>query len=144
MYGLCEKCYEMIDLSQHRNEWWDDYICCHCGETSFGLEIDEMILPAISELNKKGYFTQYCCSGHSLDGSPHRDTINNFYIFFKKKCEPSMPPEQSDIKIESDSDGTIYRKVFSSDLNYFRLFEMILDFNKEVYKWAKSLPERTI
>ena len=28
------------------------------------IELDELIVPAIFELNRKGYRTLYCCSGH--------------------------------------------------------------------------------
>ena len=78
--------YGIIDLSTHRNEFWNDYICIHCNELSVGIQIDEMILPTISELNKKGYETKFCCSGHSLDGNPELDVVNNFYIYFKIGC----------------------------------------------------------
>lgn len=27
-------------------------------------EVDELIAPVISILNKKGYYTSFCCSGH--------------------------------------------------------------------------------
>lgn len=30
-------------------------------------EVDEYIAEAISILNKKGYYTKYCCSGHTFD-----------------------------------------------------------------------------
>lgn len=30
-------------------------------------EVDEDIAETISILNKKGYYTKYCCSGHSMD-----------------------------------------------------------------------------
>lgn len=142
MYGICEKCYGIIDLSTHRNEWWDDYICVHCNELSAGIQIDELILPTISILNQKGYKTKFCCSGHPLDGNPESDTVNNFYIFFDKGCEPSKAPKNVDV--EYDLGGVIYRKIFSSDVDYFRIFELILDFNKQIYKWAKKLPERKI
>ena len=31
------------------------------------IEVDEAIAETISILNKKGYYTKYCCSGHVKD-----------------------------------------------------------------------------
>ena len=146
MYGMCEKCFGMIDLSRHQNMWWDDFVCINCGEKSHGIEIDEMILPTISQLNKKGYFTEYCCSGHGLDGRigsiSGGGVGNNFYIMFARGLEPTEHPKEIGIKIENDFGRIIYRKIFETDFDYFRISNVILEFNKMVYEWAKKLPER--
>lgn len=39
-----------------------------------GFEVDDLIAPAISILNKKGYRTAFCCSGHP-DRCPFVDYI---------------------------------------------------------------------
>ena len=54
------------------------------------VEIDEMIAPAISELNKKGFTTHSCCSGHIADygAEPLKDNkisivpVNDTYVSF--------------------------------------------------------------
>lgn len=40
-------------------------------------EIDDMCLPYIKEFNRKGYLTQYCCSGHT------DENILTAYVSFK-------------------------------------------------------------
>lgn len=50
-------------------------------------EIDDMIAPIISALNRKGYLTTHCCSGHNIDGH------TNTYITFREEATPrALPP----------------------------------------------------
>lgn len=47
-------------------------------------EIDEMIAPVISILNKKGYRTRFCCSGHCHSGHCFDGSITDYtYILFE-------------------------------------------------------------
>ena len=75
------------------------------------VEIDELIAPTIQVLNRKGYITTGCCSGHSLKDtitaitsySPNNsemgykvihDRIYDTHIAFKEGISlPSLPPE---------------------------------------------------
>lgn len=52
------------------------YECPKCGEIAVAIDID--IIDDIAKLNKMGYRTEYCCSGHKSD-------VDCFYIFFKNK-----------------------------------------------------------
>lgn len=51
------------------------------------VELDELITSTIIELNKKGYYTKFCCSGHWYQNKP------NTYIYFLDNCLPDIVPE---------------------------------------------------
>lgn len=56
------------------------------------LKIDDGIVPVIQTLNRKGYFTQECCSGHPFKGTEHKS--RHCYIVFEKGVSlPFLPPE---------------------------------------------------
>lgn len=118
---------------------------CDCISNSF-IEIDYLIYPTIYELNRKGYQTTYCCSGHESC------TLFNPYIMFN----------QNDYDIECDEklfsfEKYRYRgverkkkefirptkecvKYFSNLKNEEEKKEYIIEFNMSLYYWAKSLP----
>ena len=60
MSYVCLNCWEVYWSEQH-----------HCPKRSCGdspvVEIDELMFPIIQMLNKKGYWTKNCCSGHTYD-----------------------------------------------------------------------------
>lgn len=61
MAYLCFECYETYKTPFQ-----------NCPKTScngYVAEVDDLMLPIIMLLNKKGYCTEYCCSGHTYDGS---------------------------------------------------------------------------
>ena len=63
-------------------------------DTDIYFECDDLIAPAISLLNKKGYKTKFCCSGHPFDyiiGSicETDDEFNDEYVI--RKCSSNNP-----------------------------------------------------
>lgn len=66
------------------------------------VEIDELIAPAIQILNRKGYKTTHCCSGHPLKNwlwsegeAKYRESQNlpSSYISFEEGITlPVLPP----------------------------------------------------
>ena len=50
------------------------------------IELDELIAPAVSLFNLKGYKTDFCCSGHIVETKLQGSTScwNNPYILFKE------------------------------------------------------------
>lgn len=54
-YWVCGNCYKLTEIKGK------SYFC-NCGGPKF--KIDENMIPIIFELNKKGYMTKACCSGH--------------------------------------------------------------------------------
>jgi len=155
MYGICEKCYEPLDLSAHRNIYWDAFICRHCKKIVKGIELDELIIPIISILNKKGYKTKYCCSGHGLDSlvsmkRKSADLINNWYIMFdglykyKELNLDSLKLDGVNIEFENFDGDTIIRHRFIDELeNFYIALGFVSSLNITMYDWANSLPERT-
>lgn len=56
---LCLKCYETYTT-----------LFQNCPKTScygYVIEVDDLMLPTIMLLNQKGYYTKFCCSGHTYD-----------------------------------------------------------------------------
>lgn len=52
------------------------------------VEIDELFVPVIAELNRKGYKTQYCCSAHY----DSKGSDASSYIYFEDDIVlPSLP-----------------------------------------------------
>ena len=143
LYGMCSECYEMLDKNKHKNPYQNNNVCEHCGEISHVIEIDELILPTISELNKKGYYTEFCCSGHALDSLIDNESINNLYIMFNNNSFPPTVPYMSGLDVEKTSFSTIYRYIFTKEDDYYTTMEQVLRVNKAFYKWAKNLPERS-
>ena len=113
---------------------------CRCGRHK--IEIDYYIYPTIFELNRKGYRTASCCSGHVEDG------YVSIYIKFNEEIQEDIISEY--FKYESYN----YRG-FHERRNCIRLkpeiakkfqkkrtnkLKLIQEVNKDLYRWAKSLP----
>lgn len=127
-------------------------------------EIDEMILPAIILLNKKGYKTEFCCSGHTgsdLDEkSKNRLSVLNYgcginetYIAFSISSEAfeniknHLPKgftvdDGEDIVILDSTIFVAIRKQITS-LGNDDIFGKLVDIYGnciELYKMAQELP----
>lgn len=133
-------------------------------------EVDELIAETISILNKKGYHTLYCCSGHVKDPRlyekyhMHKDELNGIhnyhiineeddyvdvlipyqdtvvYIMFDKKYDFDLPKSFRWI-----DDKTIYSyKISYYENNKKRngndIQKEIENVNNELLSWASSLP----
>jgi hypothetical protein len=93
------------------------------------VEIDDMILPVIIELNRKGWRTRYCCSGHTEDCS-------STYITFEDRYPGSMP---EGFLAEHDERMTIRHEYYTRDRIEKGL--QILNVNRKLLEWASKLPE---
>ena len=131
---VCLKCFEVYvqnTLIKKESVVTDSYCLCpkvNClGEV---VELDELITPTIIELNKKGYYTKFCCSGHWYQNKP------NTYIYFLDNCLPDIVPEGFIVQEKS-----IIRSRFE-DSNYDSKFDFVIDMNKRLYEWAKKLENR--
>lgn len=110
--------------------------------------VDEFIAPIISILNKKGYKTEYCCSGHYDEsiydwGSTKHD---NCYIAFKTiKDFNNTINIPKDFILETNKNNTfqfVMRKTYKSK-GIERYFE-IIDTMKDLIDWAFSLPDKKL
>lgn len=103
--------------------------CC-LQENLYAIEIDPNISNAISILNKKGYYTKYCCEGHSRKESS--------YIYFKDK----------DIMLNYIDTLPLSWYIDYSKLKYDNRFVIRADgWNRyealyEISEWAMSLKSR--
>jgi hypothetical protein len=90
---MCNKCYSIYN---------EGNICSKCNSKL--IEIDNLLTPIVSMLNKKGYKTLSCCSGHN-DNHP----TNKTYIKFQKEYEPKIIPNGFKIRKDDYQNTIIYR-----------------------------------
>ena len=90
-------------------------------------EIDKGMWDILIELNKKNYFTYACCEGHIIDNCWHG------YIAFKQPYKFYEYPQ--------DYDTARQKKCF-----YWngKTEDERKEFLNNLYKWAKSLPQRDL
>lgn len=114
------------------------------------VEIDELIAPTIQILNRKGYKTTHCCSGHPLTDwlwnegkEKYRKSQNlpSSYISFEEGITlPILPP--GFVIDDSENRRLIIRK---NDYAYyatsFELSRLIFEAMAQLYQWAFYLPE---
>lgn len=92
-YLLCPVCFNVYFANQITPTWENgrpglhcpSAMCCGHGEL---VTVDELMIKPIVKLNKKGYGTRYCCSGHEM-----RDEYSGKgYILFNENYKfPSLP-----------------------------------------------------
>ncbi|UQB84344.1 hypothetical protein [Bacillus amyloliquefaciens] len=132
---MCTQCFKLprFPYEVHRFEKYHPYEvgqCKQCGGTV--CEMDELIAPTISELNKKGWITKYCCSNHLGELSTHT------YILFKgSEFIPSIFPNGFWL------DGDCLRfGAYKEMLEGTDGLKKLASINAELYEWALSLPAK--
>jgi hypothetical protein len=115
------------------------------------VELDDLIAPAIIELNKKGYITRHCCAGH-----PGR-RFANFYVSFEPDVRfpfsalQSLPAQIVLEPFEIQDEKTL-RMYFVAETSFTvsapftdgedpNLFPYIVQCNVDFYKWVLKLPQ---
>jgi hypothetical protein len=143
-------------MAYMHNETFDIVICGNTEKAikmiqSDYLEIDDLIAPPVQILNRKGYITEFCCSGHPFDvlydKTDFEDDIAfqifskvkfNRYILFKEGISlPENPPagficEKFGMKLK------IERKFSNNDV--YKYMRNVIEAMEELYKWALDLP----
>ena len=133
MATMCEKCYE-VDTRKYKF----GRTCKHCG--GLLVQIDEMILPAISLLNKKGYHTKFCCSGHTYDSFPPYLYFEP-YICFERYVKLPCLPDGFRYERDCAENRFVVRKNMPDDCeNTYKHME-ILKSNLALIEWATELPQ---
>ncbi len=153
-------------MSLIHKESFDILQYCEEGKENEYFEVDENIALVISLLNKKGYKTTFCCSGHAFD------EMTEFYADDKKSFECLIFSNLQDIRYEGGRykavdrgnakycyigfeedydfpelpDGFIYdeeaksiEKDYINESDTYDLIQEIVDTMKALYEWVKGL-----
>jgi hypothetical protein len=133
---ICTACYSVLV------DDYDDEFCPLRECQGHIASIDENIAPAIIELNKKGYATEFSCSGHF-----NRAYLDN-YISFATGVHFDSAPEGFSLEKLQDHNGDIHHviRLNLSDEEWEKVSteDRILAItrnNLAVLRWAKSLPQ---
>jgi hypothetical protein len=136
---MCKNCYEQYNIKRRSK-----LFCKKCGCEL--VEIDENFIEAIILLNKKGYYTCFCCSGH-----PNNKDCYHAYISFEDGLIlPNLPSKYMydkdrwpDINfLKHNCDGYAIRIEFEEKENLIKLQKEILISAINVLEWAEKLPHR--
>lgn len=122
---FCSECNTLFDKNYIKlREDYGYYVCpnleCSGHNVSKIFEIDELMVYAIKTLNDKGYFTNYCCSGHSYNDTNYS---SGYIQFSGESYIPDTLPE-----LWSYDDNNCIRA-------YGNRFEYITNLNE----WCKKL-----
>lgn len=152
MIQICDKCFKIYRITSFiktNNECdlaIDSFLKCSVIKCNGNLfEIDELFAPVIAILNKKGYKTLKCCSGH-IKG----DTIIVYNRVYQKKdknyCIDSYIQFDESIKLPNfpegyliEEDNTI-RREFNFNKRTHTLIKEIMNNTSSVLDWCMKLP----
>ena len=123
---VCMSCYEVYDDFYARQFEFCPKAECFGGEV---VPIDELMIPAIIELNKKGYYTEFCCSGHVYDVSA------GGYIKFAEGIDLGNHPIGWEIEQAHIDGADIIRYNFESDDKMDKYIE-IMDAMESLMVWV--------
>lgn len=152
MAKVCLECFSVFDDMAVN----DGELCPKRSCPGKIIEVDELMLPIIIELNKKGYNTDFCCSGHMYEA----DNFSSPYISFSAILKEYMDPKKVFINLPSgwklelidDSEDCIHKGYWKCYLRYkdiyhekykdeVALYYEILNANFKLLQWAKYLPD---
>lgn len=130
---LCLDCGEVYDsCNLNINELLEEVWCPKTNCCGTLIEIDELLIPTIKLLNDKGYYTEFCCSGHYTGQHPRA------YIKFREGIDiPTIP---KGFTKEIHNDCVLIESITPLRKPTFKDFYAICDNAKILLKWANSLP----
>ena len=147
-YYICTACGSVYDSELISNRYKDrDYNPCPRSECNGHIfECDELMIPAIMELNKKGYNTDCCCSGH-MWGRGESYIQFNKYTFPDFKEPLPEPPKgwfwDEDRRILL---GNPYTPICLQAENKYpdgiAKYQKILENMNELILWVNKLPDK--
>ena len=124
-------------------------------------EVDELLALPIAELNKKGYYTSFSCSGHPFlcyikhkcDEDEQQESVPPFfydqedrlyYYAVMGSCPQSYIAFQTDYKFEQLPKGWFWdakalRYNYPTNLTDYELFRVQIQAIDDLYNWVCSL-----
>ena len=137
---ICRNCFEVFDednlAEKYKNKKWNTMLICpktSCNTIAVIGPIDDMITPTVLELNKKGYLTDFCCSGHYNDYDLYIKF--EFNIIIPKNIPKGFVLEEDNIIRYNPDNVNILEDTLIIE------WEELLEANKCLYLWALSLPK---
>jgi hypothetical protein len=142
---LCLNCFKVYNQKTIKNNMCKVKNCY--GDI---VEIDELFVPVIIELNKKGYNTVACCSSH-FDSNSHN--AYSSYIYFDDEYKFSSLPDgymyDQDLYpwVDWKENGYDKRNTIriefnkNKDINFNELSKSIINNAVSVLEWAEGLDE---
>lgn len=126
---LCFCCYQYAHYDPKKKY---PRVCPHCNSSDFSF-VDELILPTIIVLNKKGYKTLLSSSGHMYgeDQGP--------YIIFKDCHDFRIP---TGFHMINHQGNTRISRLFNGFISLQVLLKEIVRLNLNLSEWAISLPNK--
>ena len=118
--------------------------------------IDELIALPIQVLNRKGYFTEFCCAGHPFEND--WDEFDSMIVFKEGISLPLLPtgwkvfdnlnpdivwsnvPEGQEHRPELDKRLHIEKIYPNLNRGFYVIYLDILKSMEELYTWALKLP----
>jgi hypothetical protein len=137
---MCDTCYRINDKRKYKS-WLK---CKDKNCSGYMIEVDELFLPSISLLNKKGYRTAYCCSAHIWEND-----ICDPYISFDSYIKfPNLPKGFDydkniwpDVKWDNHNEGDkCIRKIIDVTISEEDKHEQLLITSLDLLNWVKQLP----
>lgn len=152
-YGLCLTCYEVIDpLVYQRSDTYN--ICPKMGCNYEMIWVDELMLPIIISLNKKGYRTRQCCSSHLWDPDLYiefdpgiiipRKLPEGIYLdssVLMEEFEGKESPNMADQKIKNTIRTEWTTREDWDSLSVIERQRLIFTYVIRLLEWAEALPE---
>lgn len=130
-YSICSRCGQIYNTKIVFKGYYDKCPDVLCKGAMF--EVDELMTIPILTLNKKGYTTNFCCSGH-IDNDDYGG-----YIMFKHGMSPKTTPRYW--KRDKDGPNTI-RYSFPKKLTLAEKYSYILKAISSLDRWCNGLTER--
>ena len=148
MKAVCLDCYEIFvaeAVPKNHTAWGCPRMNC-IGEVVL---VDENMIPIIITLNKRGYPTRYCCSGHFWN------LRWNTYIQFKGIKEFPFLPKGFKFEESNYTDdelephelpiSSVYKSNENAlEMSFLEKQKFLFDNLRKLLLWAEQLPEREV
>ncbi len=159
MMYICDKCFRIYNLFTFTktNDIYEPIVdvvinCLSNNCDGILFECDELFAPIISILNKKGYKTLYCCSGHIKPdqeiifnkkyNKKYKNNVIQSYIAFDGIIDFDEIPKGYKLDKDIEDNRTTIRKDFNVNKLAKNLLVDVIHNTLVVLDWVESLPKK--